>query len=123
VVAENANEQGRVIGRRPRGPVVEQWRDEAGMDRQHALSPALGDPQPDQPALEVDFVPVQAEQLRAAQAAVREECEQEPVALGLTGMHPAPDAIAAWHLEQTPNLAAIEDVRGRPAPRSSSSPV
>ena len=61
-VAENANEQGRVIGRRSRGPVVEQQRDEGGMDRQHTLAAALGDSDPDEPALEIDVVPVQPEQ-------------------------------------------------------------
>ena len=83
-VAENANEQGRVIGRRSRGPVVEQQRDEGGMDRQHTLAAALGDSHPDEPALEIDVVPIQHEQLRAAQATVGEEGQEQPVALGLT---------------------------------------
>ena len=53
------------------------------------------------------------EQLGATQAAVGQEGQEQPVALGLAGMHSAPDAVAARHLEQTPKLSAIEDVRER----------
>ena len=103
-VAENAKEQGRVIGRRPRGPVVEKQRDKAGMNRQHPLSPALSDPHANQAALEVDVVPVETQQLRAAQTAVGEERQQEPVALGLAGMYSTPNVSATRRVEEAREL-------------------
>ena len=52
------------------------------MDRDRPLPAALRLPHPEQPAREVDVVPVEPEQLAPAQAAVGHQREQQPVALG-----------------------------------------
>jgi hypothetical protein len=70
------------------------------VDRHDALAPALGVADADQAAAEVDVVAAEAEQLRAAQASVGEQREQQAVALWLTGVYALPYALAPGHLEQ-----------------------
>jgi hypothetical protein len=64
-------------------------------------------------AFEVDVLPVEPEQLAAAQAGVREEREQEPVALALARVAALPDVVAFGRIEQAAELAPVEDVRQR----------
>jgi YegS/Rv2252/BmrU family lipid kinase len=61
--------------------------------------------------LEVEVVPVQAEQLAATQPRVCEEREQQPVALTLASEVPLPDVVSLDSREQPRQLAAVEDVR------------
>jgi hypothetical protein len=66
-----------------------------------------------QAALEIDVLPVEAEQLASPQPGVCEQCKQEPVALALTVMLSLPDVAALGRAEQPHELAPIEDVRNR----------
>jgi hypothetical protein len=80
------------------------------VDRHDALAPALGVADADQAAAEVDVVAAEAEQLRAAQASVGEQREQQAVALWLTGVYALPYALAPGHLEQDVCGVALEIV-------------
>ncbi|MDP9383643.1 MAG: hypothetical protein M3P50_00130, partial [Actinomycetota bacterium] len=82
----DADEEGSLLERQSRVEVLEEQRHEAGMDWHDALAAALGDAHADEPAAEVDVVPVESEQLGAPQAGVGEQCGQQAVALALAGM-------------------------------------
>src|SRR6266511_864937 len=63
-------DEDRLLGQRhARRVVLGEERRERGMDRDRPLPATLGPPYPEQPAREVDVVPVESEQLAAAQAA------------------------------------------------------
>jgi hypothetical protein len=64
-------------------------------------------------AFEVDVLPVEPEQLAAAQAGVREEREQKPVALAPAGMVALPYVVALDRLQQPGELAPVEHVGER----------
>ena len=83
------------------------------MDRHDPLAAALGLADREQPPLEVDVVPVEPEQLAAAQAGVGEEREQQPVALAPAGMLALPDVVALDRVQQAGELAPVEHVRQR----------
>ena len=70
------------------------------MDRYDALTAALGVAHANQAPVEVDVVAVEAERLRAAQAGVREQGEQQPIALDLAGVHTLPHAVTGGHIQQ-----------------------
>jgi hypothetical protein len=72
--------------------------------RHHPLSPALGVSDTDQTAVEVNVVPVQAKQLRAAQAAVGKQREQRTVALALACVNATPHALLAGHVQEAGKL-------------------
>ena len=82
------------------------------MDRHDALASALGVAHAEQAPLEVDVVPVEPEQLAAAQAGEGEQGEQQPVALG-SPAYTLPHALAPGHLEQACQLGAVEHVGQR----------
>jgi hypothetical protein len=90
----------------------EQWH-ETGVDRHDALAAPLSLAHADQPSLEVDVVPVQAQKLRAAQAAVGKQRQQQAVALELPRVHASPDLLSAWRVQTPRELTAIEDVGQR----------
>ena len=83
------------------------------MDRHDPLAAALRLADLEQPPLEVDVLPVEPEQLAAAEAGVGEEREQEPVALALTVMLALPDVVALGRVEQARELAPVEHVGER----------
>jgi hypothetical protein len=93
--------------------IVEQERQQGGVEGDDASPSALGPANSDQSVLEVDVLPVEAEQLRAAKAGVGEEGEQEPVALALAGVLARPDVVALDRAEEAAKLAAVEHVGER----------
>jgi hypothetical protein len=94
-----------------RGVVLSEERCERGMDRDRPLPSALRLPNPEQPAREVDVVPVKPDQLAAAQSALRHQREQQPVALRLAREVPLPEVVANWLREQSLELAHRQRVR------------
>lgn len=80
--ALDADEEGALgADREPRGDVGLEEGGEGGVDGEDALAAALRVADSQQHRVEVDVVDVEAEQLGAAEAAEREQREQEPVAL------------------------------------------
>jgi hypothetical protein len=81
---------------------------------------ALGPADSEQPVLEVDVLPVEAEQLRAAKAGVGEEGEQEPVALALAGVlafsgtEIDPNFVAGTVTVPAPGQLTMKDLDGSP---------
>lgn len=72
--------------------VVGDKRAEGGVDGDDALAAALGVADAQEAAVQVDVVPIEAEQLGPAEAGVGEEGEQEPVALALAVVLAVPPA-------------------------------
>src|SRR5207244_3202676 len=93
--------------------VVDEKRLERGVDRHDPLAATLRPPHLHEPPLEVDVLPIEAEQLAASQPGIGEEREQEPVALALTVMLALPDVVALGRVEQPYQLAAVEHVAER----------
>jgi len=81
--------------------------------RDNPLPPALCLAHLKQPPFEVDVVPVESEQLAAAQTRVGEERKQEPIAFAFAAMLPLPDVIPIGCSEQVGELAPVEHIRQR----------
>jgi hypothetical protein len=107
----HADEQRALVAQRQaRSEVVVEEGDERGVDGHRALAVPLGAPHADQPSAEVDVVPVQAEELGTAQAAVGEQGEQQAVALAAAREVALPDVRTLDDRQQPVQLEAIEDV-------------
>jgi hypothetical protein len=66
-----------------------------------------------QASIEVDVVPVEPEQLAAAQAGVGEKGKHQPVALAFAGEVSLPDVVAVGDVEQAGEFAPVEHVGQR----------
>jgi hypothetical protein len=64
-----------------------------------------------EPSFEADVVPVESQELAAAEAGVGEESEQEPVAFALAGEVTLPDVVVLGRRKQPRHLAPVEHVR------------
>src|SRR5215216_6364348 len=91
--------------------VVDDQRHESGVDRDRSLPAALRLAHLEEARREVDVVPVEPEQLAAAQTCVGHQCEQEAVALRLGVEMPLPDLAPAGDSEQALELAHRQHVR------------
>jgi hypothetical protein len=92
--------------------VVEEERLERGVDRHDPMPAALRLADVEQMPFEVDVLPVECEQLAAAQAGVGEEREQGLVALALAREVALPDVVALDRLQQAGDLAPVERASG-----------
>lgn len=97
------------------GEVGVDQRHQRGVEGHDALPAALGSARADQAAVEVEVVPIEGEQFGAAQAAVGEQREHQPVAFVAAGESALPHLTAPRGGEQPAQLAAVEHVGQRVA--------